>query len=61
MLINTASTFKACYVPNMYTPCKTFSKQMLLLSVYGQDHTASEGAQLSEYVCAVEAGLLERT
>ena len=34
---------------------------MLLLSVYGQDHTASEGAQLSEYVCAVEAGLLERT
>ena len=35
---------------------------MLLLSVYGQDHTAGEGAQLSEYVCVqIEAGLFEGT
>ena len=46
----------------MYTPCKTFSKQVLLLNVYGQDHTAVEGAQLSEYVCVqFEAGLSEGT
>ena len=48
----------------MYPTCtcmQDFFKAELLLSVYGQDHTASEGAQLSEYVCAVEAGLLERT
>jgi len=32
------------------------------MSVYGQDHTAVEGAQLSEYVCVqFEAGLFEGT
>ena len=35
---------------------------MLLLSVYGQDHTAVEDAQMSEYVCVqFEAGLFEGT